>query len=32
MFGCIAYMHVLDEKISKLDLKVEKCILIGYFL
>jgi hypothetical protein len=32
MFGCIAYMHVLDEKRSKLDAKDEKCIFIGYFL
>ncbi len=30
MFGCIAYMHVLEEKRSKLDLKAEKCIFIGY--
>ncbi len=32
MFGCIAYVHVLDEKRSKLDPKAEKCIFIGYFL
>jgi hypothetical protein len=32
VFGCIAYMHVLDEKRPKLDLKAEKCILIRYFL
>jgi hypothetical protein len=32
VFGCIAYVHVPDEKRSKLDLKVEKCILIGYSL
>jgi hypothetical protein len=32
MFGCIAYMHIPDEKRSKLDLKAEKCIFIGYFL
>jgi transposase InsO family protein len=30
MFGCIACMHVLDEKRSKLDPKVEKCIFIRY--
>ncbi len=30
VFGCIAYVHVLDEERSKLDPKVEKCILIGY--
>jgi hypothetical protein len=32
VFGCIAFVHVLDEKISKLDLKIEKCIFIGYSL
>jgi len=32
MFGCIAYVHVLDEKRSKLDPKDEKCIFIGYSL
>jgi hypothetical protein len=32
VFGCIAYMHVLDEKRSKLDLKVDKCLFIGYSL
>jgi len=30
VFGCIAYVHVLDKKRSKLDPKVEKCIFIGY--
>ncbi len=30
MFGCIAYVHVPDEKRSKLDPKAEKCIFIGY--
>jgi hypothetical protein len=30
MFVCIAYMHVVDEKRSKLDPKVQKCIFIGY--
>jgi len=30
MFGCIAYVHVLDEKRSKLDPKIKKCIFIGY--
>jgi hypothetical protein len=32
VFGCIAYVHVLDEKRSKLDLKAEKCIFIEYSL
>jgi hypothetical protein len=32
MFGCIAYVHVLDEKRSKLDQKAKKCIFIGYSL
>jgi len=32
VFGCIAYVHVPDEKRSKLDLKAEKCIFIGYSL
>jgi transposase InsO family protein len=32
VFGCIAHVHVLDEKRSKLDPKVEKCIFIGYSL
>jgi len=31
VFGCIAYVHVPDEKRSKLDPKVEKCIFIGYY-
>jgi len=32
MFGYIAYMHVPDEKRSKLDPKAKKCISIEYFL
>jgi hypothetical protein len=32
MFGHIAHVHVPDEKRSKLDLKAEKCIFIGYSL
>jgi hypothetical protein len=32
VFACIAYVHVPDEKRSKLDPKAEKCIFIGYFL
>jgi len=30
VFGCIAYIHVPDEKRSKLDPKAKKCIFIGY--
>jgi len=30
VFGCIAYVHVVDEKKLKLDPKDEKCIFIGY--
>jgi len=30
VFGCIAYVHVPDEKRSKLEPKAEKCIFIGY--
>jgi len=30
VFGYIAYVHVPDEKRSKLDPKVEKCIFIAY--
>ncbi len=32
VFGCIVYVHVPNEKISKLDPKAEKCIFIGYSL
>ncbi len=32
MFGCIAYLHVPNEKRSKLDPKAKKCIFIGYSL
>jgi len=32
VFGCIAYVHVHDEKRSKLDPRVQKCIFIGYSL
>jgi hypothetical protein len=32
VFGCIAYVHVPDEKRSKLNPKAEKCIFIGYSL
>ena len=32
MFGCIAYVHVLDELRTKLDPKTKKCVFIGYSL
>jgi len=32
VFGCIAYVHVFDEKRSKLDPKAEKCIFTRYSL
>ena len=32
VFGCIAYVHILDELRTKLDPKAEKCIFIGYSL
>jgi len=32
VFDCIAYVHVPDEKKSKLDPKVKKCVFIGYSL
>ncbi len=32
VFGCITYVHVPNEKRSKLDPKAEKCIFIGYSL
>jgi len=32
VFGCITYVHVLDEKRSKLDPKAQKCIFIRYSL
>ena len=30
VFGTIAYMYVPKEKRRKLDVKSEKCILVGY--
>ena len=30
IFGSIAYVHVPDEKQTKLDPKSEKCILVNY--
>jgi hypothetical protein len=32
VFGSIAYMHVPDEKRSKLNSKIKKCIFIRYSL
>jgi hypothetical protein len=32
VFSCIAYVHVPDEKRSKLDPKAKKCIFIRYSL
>jgi len=32
VFGCIVYVHVPNEKRSKLDPKAEKCIFIRYSL
>ena len=29
IFGCIAYAHILDEKISNLDNKCEKSFFLG---
>ena len=30
VFGCIAYVHILDEICTNLDAKAEKCVFIGY--
>ena len=32
MFRCIAYVHVPNELHTKLDLKAEKCVFVGYSL
>ena len=32
VFGCIAYVHVLDELCTKLDPKAKKCVFIAYSL
>ena len=32
VFGCIAYVHIPDEKRTKMDPKAKKCIFIGYSL
>ncbi|KAL4575763.1 hypothetical protein LXL04_011848 [Taraxacum kok-saghyz] len=30
VFGCIAYSHIPEQRMSKLDDKSEKCIFLGY--
>ncbi|MCO5557879.1 hypothetical protein L7F22_011451 [Adiantum nelumboides] len=30
VFGCVAYMHIPDEKRRKLDVKSKRCVFIGY--
>ena len=32
VFGCIAYVHVLDALCTKLDPKAKKCVFIGHSL
>ena len=32
IFGCVCYAHIPDELRTKLDVKSEKCIFIGYSL
>ena len=32
IFNSLAYVHIPDEKLQKLDPKSEKCILVGYSL
>ena len=32
MFGCMAYVRVLDELRTKLDPKAKKCVFVGYSL
>ena len=32
VFGCIAYVHIPNERRTNLDPKAEKCIFIGYSL
>ena len=32
VFGCLAYVHIPDEKRKKLDDKSKKCIMIRYSL
>jgi hypothetical protein len=30
VFGCVSYVHVVDQKRQKLDPKSESCIFVGY--
>ena len=30
VFGCICYVHIPDERKKKLDVKINKCIFLGY--
>jgi transposase InsO family protein len=30
VFGCVAYVHIVDQKRQKLDPKSESCIFVGY--
>ncbi|RDY10772.1 hypothetical protein CR513_04649, partial [Mucuna pruriens] len=30
VFGCKAFVHVLEDKRSKLDMKIRQCIFVGY--
>ncbi|MCO5567720.1 hypothetical protein L7F22_021414 [Adiantum nelumboides] len=32
VFGCIAYVHILDELHTKLDPKAKKCIFVDYLV
>lgn len=32
VFGCMAYVHILKDKRSKLDEKSERCVFVGYEL
>lgn len=29
VFGCVAHVHILDQKRSKLDDKSKQCVLLG---
>ena len=32
IFGCVCYVHIPDELRTKLDVKSEKCVFVGYSL